>query len=135
MFCMISAGKQLPASARSAWRSTQFEQHGKRIELEDRKKHVTEPSPFTFLPFYLFTPKNPFYLFTFLLFTLQISLFTFLPFYFFTSKSPFYLFTFLLFYFSKKQGFFASQTRLLLNANKASFQCKEALFESDIKSY
>ena len=92
-------------------------------------------SLFVFLPFYFFTSKSPFYLFTFLLFTLQISLFTFLPFYFFTSKSPFYLFTFLLFYFSKKQGFFASQTRLLLNANKASFQCKEALFENDIKSY
>ena len=105
MFCMVSAGKLLPASARSAWRSTQFEQHGKRIELEDRKKHVTEPSPFTFLLFHFFTPKN-----------------------------PFYLFTFLLFYFSKKQVFFASQTRLLLNANKASLQYKEALFENDIKS-
>ena len=115
---MVSAGKQLPASARSAWRSTQFEQHGKRIELEDRKNHVTEPSPFTFLPFYLFTPKNPFYLFTFLLFTLQISLFTFLPFYFFTSKSPFYLFTFLLF----------KKTRLLCITNKASFKRKQGFF-------
>ena len=29
-----------------------------------------------------------------------------------------------------KQGFFASQTRLLYTTNKASLQCKEALFES-----
>lgn len=85
MFCMVSAGKQLPASARSAWRSTQFEQHGKRIEQEDRKSHATEPSPFTFLLFYLFTPKNPFYLFTFLLFHL--------------TNQSFYFFTLLLFYF------------------------------------
>ena len=27
-----------------------------------------------------------------------------------------------------KQGFFALQTRLLYNANKASLECKEALF-------
>ena len=32
-----------------------------------------------------------------------------------------------------KQGFFALQTRLLLNANKASFECKEALFENRAK--
>ena len=89
------------------------------------------------LLFYFFTFLLLRIRFTFLLFyffTLQISLFTFLPFYLFTHKSPFYLFTFLLFYFSKKQGFFASQTRLLLNANKASLQYKEALFENDIKS-
>ena len=29
-----------------------------------------------------------------------------------------------------KQGFFASQTRLLYTTNKASLQCKEALFEN-----
>ena len=32
-----------------------------------------------------------------------------------------------------KQGFFALQTRLLLNANKASFECKEVLFENRAK--
>ena len=51
-----------------------------------------------------------FYSFTFLLLN---SLFTFLLFYLFTLK---------------KQGFFALQTRLLYNANKASLESKEALF-------
>ena len=69
---------------------------------------------------YLFTPA----FFTLLLF----HPFTFLPFYFFTLKSPFYLFTllllnslftFLLFYFSTfKQGFFALQTRLVYDVKK-----------------
>lgn len=68
--------------------------------------------------------------FTFLLLN---SLFTFLLFHPFTFKQPFYFFTFSPFYFKKKQGFFCLQTRLLSNANKASFETKEALFGKAIK--
>ena len=83
---------------------------------------------------YLIMCKNvcfalvPFFLLFYLL------LFYFLPFtlYFFTFYSLLFrllLFTFLPFYsFTFKQGFFATQTRLLRLANKACLHSKEALF-------
>mgnify|MGYP004474720695 CR=1 FL=1 len=70
------------------------------------------------------------YLFTFLLLN---SLFTSLLFYPFTLKTVFLLFYFFTFLLLKKQGFFCLQTRLLSNANKASFETKEALFGKAVK--
>lgn len=68
--------------------------------------------------------------FTFLLLN---SLFTFLLFHPFTLKTVFLLFYFFTFLLLKKQGFFCLQTRLLSNANKASFETKEALFGKAVK--